>query len=179
MKMYYEFSFPSQWTFEMKPIRDFIEKELWKHTNILIPFAGITRFQSKGLLKQINIIYCDIDPTVPKPCLIGNCIDYMNDWIKEGKHFDLIISDPPFTFHQAVHTYGNEKLQDITYCRKCYTQLLTDNGILIECGFNSNGMAKDFGFEKLELLVCAVGQSHNDYLIIKEKKNRRILNENQ
>ena len=97
----------------------------------------------------------------------------MQDLINQGKKYDLIILDPPFTYFQAVHMYDNKKMQDITYIKNLTDKLLTNDGIVIICGFNSTGMnSKKYNrnYEKLELLLLNHGGSHNDTIIIKTRR---------
>jgi hypothetical protein len=172
MKIQYRWSMPDKQTFNMKPVREFILKEIVKHNQILIPFAGWTRFRFKP---QIKITYIDIKPDLPKPYFLGDCIDIMKNLIKQGKKYSLILSDPPFSMYQAVHTYNNKKMQDITHIRNLYNQLLLVGGIIISCGYNTTGMSTKRGFEKTELLIVNCGGSHNDFLILKEKQIQRRL----
>lgn len=171
MKMSYAWSMPDKQTFRMKPIKIFIQKEMLNHLheNILVPFAGWFRFNGKG------ITYIDILKDLPKPYILGDCMDIMWNFIKKGRKFSLIISDPPYSMYQAVRTYGNLRMQDITRVRNLYSQLLSDNGVVISCGYNSTGMSKKRGFKKTKLLVVNCGGSHNDFLILKEKKIQTTL----
>jgi len=164
VKIIYEWSMPNKETFQMKPIFDFIMKEMVKHDTILIPFAGWKRFNRKG------ITYIDILPNLPKPYILGDNKIVMQNLIKKRKKYSLIISDPPYSLFQAVHTYNNQKMQDISYIRNLYNDLIQEGGIIISCGFNSTGMSKKRGFEKKEILIVNCGGSHNDFLILKEKK---------
>lgn len=170
MKISYEWCMPDKWTFRMKPIKSFIEKELFKHKKILIPFAGMTRWKNHS-----RIIYIDIEENRPKPYILGDCKEIMLGMIEHKQKYDLIISDPPFTYFQTINTYNNQKMQDITYCKNLYNRLLKPGGIIIHCGFNSSGMGIKRGYNKLELLIVNCGGSHNDYLILKEKKMIKTL----
>lgn len=170
MKMSYAWAMPNKWTFQMKPIKEFVEKEIFKHKQILIPFAGQQRWEA-----HTGITYIDIEADRPFPYLHGDCREVMKGLVQSGMKYDCIISDPPFSFFQAVHSYGNEKLQDITYCKRLYDKLLKPGGIIIHCGFNSTGMGLKMRYKKIELLVVNCGGSHNDFLILKERKMQQTL----
>jgi len=170
MKLTWQWAMPNKWTFQMKPILAFVEKELFKHTSVLIPFGGMKRWP-----QHPGMTYIDIEEGRPKPYLLEDCRDVMQELTKQGKKYSLIISDPPFSMFQAVHSYGNTKMQDITYVRQLYDQLLLPGGIIIHCGFNSTGMGITRGYQKQELLVVNCGGSHNDFLILKEKKMQSSL----
>ena len=161
---------PNHWTFRMKPIKRFIEKELWKAKTVLIPFAGEVRYQ-----QHPNIIYIDIEPGLPLPYTQGDSFQVLPQFVQEQKKFDLILSDPPYTSFQAIHTYHNEQLQDITFLKECYDKLLVPNGVIIHFGFNSSGMGKSRYYKKEELLVVNLGGSHNDIIVLKERKTQTTL----
>ena len=94
-------------------------------------------------------------------------------YLAKENPYDLIILDPPFTFFQAVHSYNNKKMQDVTHIRNLADKLLINNGIVISCGFNSTGLnSKKYNrnYEKLEILLINHGGSHNDTIILKERK---------
>jgi hypothetical protein len=149
----------------MKPIRELIDKYLMKANNVLIPFAGETRF--KGILYP-KITYIDIEPTRTQPYILGDCLVEMPKLVSNT--YDLIISDPPFCFFQCVHTYHNKQMQDITACKIEYDRLLTKNGIVISLGFNSTGMSVKRGYEMIEILLVNMGGSHSDIIITVEKR---------
>jgi hypothetical protein len=162
------FCMPNKWTFEMKPIHDLLVKYIFKARKVLIPFAGMTRFSGLNLPE---ITYIDIDTTRPQPCLYGDCLEVMATLKSK---YDLIISDPPFCFFQAVHTYHNQKLQDISYAKELYEKLLTPNGMIIHFGFNSTGMGETRGYEKKEILLVNQGGSHSDLIITIEQRKGEL-----
>ena len=168
----YKWSMPNKWTFKMKPVDKFISSEILNAKKILIPFAGETRFSNAH-----DITYIDIEEDRPKPYILGDCRDVMEDLIKQKKKYNLIILDPPFTFFQAVRTYNNQKMQDISYIRNLTDKLLFKGGIVISCGFNSTGMnSKKYNrkYEKIKLLLVNHGGSHNDTIILKERKLNQL-----
>ena len=165
MKMSYAWSIPNKWTFQMKPILNFITPHIYRAKNILVPFAGEFRFNHS------DVTYIDLHKY---PRVIQGDAREILPTLKDK--YDLIISDPPYTFFQAVHSYGNKKLQDITFMKQHYDRLLVPGGKIIHCGFNSTGMGKKRNYKKLHLLVVACGGSHNDYLILLEQKiNQKTL----
>lgn len=169
MEFEYLWSMPNKCTFEMKPIKKILIELVFSHKNILIPFAGMTRFNGLNLPK---ITYIDIEQDRPKPCIYGDCLEVMQDLLNKqtNKQYDLIISDPPFCFFQAVHTYHNQKMQDISRCKELYDQLLKPSGHVLHFGFNSTGMGQNRSYKKQKLWVVNQGGSHNDLLILLEQK---------
>ena len=166
MKLSYAWAMADRWTFRMKPIESFLLPFVQKAARILVPFAGEYRFTHP------NIDYIDLDQY---PGVIqGDALEVLP---KLKGPYDLIISDPPYTMFQAVHTYGNKKLQDITVIKREYNRLLSAGGYVIHCGYNSTGCGKKHGFVKQQLLIVNCGGSHNDYLILAEQKTQQSLEE--
>jgi len=162
----YLWCMPNQWTFQIPEVQAILNRLIHKHKRILIPFAGMFRFPNS--LTPKDITYIDIDTTRPQPCLYGDCLEVMAQRL-EG-NYDLIISDPPFCFYQAIHTYGNSKMQDISKCKELYDQLLTSNGQILHFGFNSTGMGQNRGYIKEKIWLLNHGGSHSDTIILLESK---------
>lgn len=171
MKIEYAFSMPNKWTFKMKPIWDYVLTVILKHTNILFPFAGFMRFAQ---IPTKNFTYIDISTDLPKPYIQGDIFDVLPELIKKQQKYDLIISDPPYSFFQSLHSYAvNTKvIQQITQLKQLYNQLLENNGEIIHCGYNTTGMSKKHGYEKTNLLIVNCGGSHNDFLVLTEQKKK-------
>ena len=49
-------------------------------------------------------------------------------------------------------------------------RILKPNGIVVSCGWNSNGIGKNLGFDIEEILLVAHGGNHNDTIITVERK---------
>ena len=58
--------------------------------------------------------------------------------------------------------YGNRK--------KEITRIVKPRGIVISCGWNSNGVGKKNGFRLIEVLLVAHGSGHNDTIVTVEIK---------
>lgn len=160
-----EWSMPNKWTFQMKPIYNFIIDSINNNdvTTILLPYAGMTRFPHNKLYT-----YIDINPEMPQPCHYGDAVDVLESFINDGKTFDMAIVDPPFTEFQRLRTYRNKKRSNITVIKDQIKELGVNR--VITCGFNSNGMGKSRGFKKERLIIVATGGNHNDFLILEESR---------
>ena len=49
-------------------------------------------------------------------------------------------------------------------------RVVKENGVVISCGWNSNGIGEKRGFELIEVLLVPHGGAHNDTIVIVEKK---------
>jgi hypothetical protein len=155
---------PSLWTFDLKPVKRLLKRYIYNAKSVLVPFAGKYRFDRNG------VDYIDIMPDLPKPYIQGDCVDVMKDMAEKGNKYDLAVVDPPYTCFQAVRSYGNEKLQDITVIRNTIDKILKDDAITIFFGYNSTGMGNKRGYKKLEILLVNLGGSHNDIIVTVEQK---------
>jgi hypothetical protein len=169
MNFQYWFEMPSQWTFTMPKIQHYLLKIVQKHTNILIPFAGQFRFPKMDK----SWTYIDINPESPSPCLYGDVLTVLPAITDQ---FDLIISDPPYSFHQAHTTYKNTDMIQMTAVKTEYDRLLKGGGQIIHFGFNSTGMGKTRNYVKQELCIVNQGGNHNDILILREQKSYQLQN---
>lgn len=49
-------------------------------------------------------------------------------------------------------------------------RIVHQGGIVISFGWNSTGIGKKYGFEKIEILLVAHGSQHNDTIVVVERK---------
>lgn len=156
---------PNKWTFKQNKLLNFILKYLPENRNVLIPFAGqyrFTKYESKGCTFTYNDINVDMEAGY-----------HVEAWrlrkILHEESFGCIIADPPYTHYQGTKSYSGFKVQRITDWRKTANYLLKPNGIYIELGYNSTGLRQEIA-EKIALGICCLGGSHNDILIVVQKK---------
>jgi len=85
--------------------------------------------------------------------------------------FDTVILDPPYSLRKAYEKYNGHYIgSNWTRIRRALPKVLNNNAIVISLGYNSQGMSKTLGFEKIAIcLVCHNGD-HNDTIITVEKK---------
>lgn len=180
------FEMPRKWTFEMPKVRRWVEERLEGRTLNL--FGGATRLtglevtnEELGLSDEdvlgasnqsLSILHNDVNPDLnPDTCIDAYDAGALLHEFGDGA-FDTIVMDPPFSAYQAIHTYGNERIQDITAARRGVERILSPTGRVISLGFNSTGMGKVRGFVKEDLLLVNMGGSHNDMIILSERRVR-------
>ena len=91
-----------------------------------------------------------------------------------------MLFDPPYSITQASELYkeyGKEKLEinvsNMKYwalCKDNVARILKSNGRVICCGWNTNGLGKNRGFEMDKILIVSHGGSKNDTLVTLEHK---------
>lgn len=156
---------PNSNTFSIKPIKELIHK--YANGKIIDPFANNNK---------IATITNDLDTQYDT--------DYhmdATDFLKmfDDKSVDTVLYDPPYSPRQVSECYRklgmtvNKETTQSSYWRKHREQIVRivrPGGIVISCGWNSTGIGKKCGFEKIEILLVAHGSQHNDTIVVVEKK---------
>lgn len=127
-------------------------------------FGGVT------LLTHPNgdpIIINDINPDF-NPDSQLDAYD-LSKWQDLEETFDTVVFDPPYTAYQAVKTY-KRKAQLVSHARDVVEFVLKPHGRVISLGFNSTGMSESRGFSKESLALVNCGGSHNDFILLSERR---------
>lgn len=160
---------PNGKTFTIKPIKELVERYISGNNKIIIdPFANSCKY---------GTITNDLNPEFETTfCL--DALDFLKQ--QESNIADVILFDPPYSMRQASELYkafGKKKLEtsitNMGYWAKCKDEcarILKTEGTIITCGWNTNGLGKNRGFEVLEILIVYHGGSKNDTLVTVEKK---------
>lgn len=165
-KIIRRWSMPNKNTFQIKPIRDILNKYIDIRKVIIDPFANQSNL---GITNDLNTEYDT---------------DYHLDALEFLKLFysdtvDLILYDPPYSPRQVSESYKRlGKTVNMQTTQSSYwanqkneiARIIKKGGICISCGWNSNGIDKKRGFEIIEILLIAHGGNHNDTIIVVEQK---------
>jgi hypothetical protein len=155
---------PSRWTFTIRPIAELLRQEvdggLW-----LDPFCG-----ENSPAKIRN----DINPEREAEFHM-DALEFLQAQA-EGS-VDGVLYDPPYSMRQASECYkGFGKTAFVTSkkywadCKNEIGRIIKVGGKVICCGWNSNGLGINRGFEMTRLLVVPHGGSMNDTMITVERK---------
>jgi len=158
---------PNKWTFKIKPIKELLARYVDRNKIWLDPFAG--RYSPATITNDLN------------PKMDTNYHIDARKFLKmfDDKYADGIIYDPPYSPTQVKRVYdgiGLESTADNTRttfwseARDGISRVIKDNGIVISCGWNSNGVGKTRGFEIVEILLVPHGGIHNDTIVTVERK---------
>lgn len=166
MKITRKWAMPNSKTFSIKPIKKIIEKYYNPFMVCINPFANESKY---GITNDLNPSYnCDY-------CL--EATDFLMLFKEES--VDLCLYDPPYTPRQLKEMYENitngvNKLDTrANYWsnqKDVISKIIKPNGFVISCGYDSNGIGKNRGFELVEVLLVAHGGKHNDTIVTVEKK---------
>lgn len=158
---------PNSNTFQIKPIRELLEKYIKPKEKVIDPFANNSK---------IATITNDLNPDYDT--------DYHLDALDFLKMFgdnsvDVVLYDPPYSLRQVSECYKNvgipvtmETTQS-SWRKKHLDEIqrvVKRNGIVVCCGWNSSGVGITRGFELVEILLIAHGGSHNDTIVTVERK---------
>jgi hypothetical protein len=144
----------------MPKLRAWVEARL--EGKVLNLFGGVTK-----LTGGTSIVTNDINEDIPAD-LRRDAYD-LTKWADSGGAYNTVVFDPPYTAYQAVKTYGR-KAQLVSHARDVVEFVLAPGGRVVSLGFNSTGMGAGRGFEKESIALVNGGGSHNDIILMSERK---------
>lgn len=160
-----EFSPANKNTFSIRAIEQIIEK--YARGKIIDPFANKSRMAN--ITNDIDTQY-DTDYHM-------DATDFLK--IFKDNSVDTVLYDPPYSPRQVSECYKklgmtvNRETTQNTYWtrhREQIARIVKPGGIVISFGWNSTGIGKKYGFEKIEILLVAHGGQHNDTIVVVERK---------
>ena len=174
MKITREWAMPNKNTFSIKPIAGLIHRYYTPDIFSIDPFANQNRIATltNDLDEQYNTNY-HVD-----------AVDFLDIFYTES--IDLVLFDPPFTPRQVAESYKrlgktvNTETTQMSYwgnLKDKIARIVKGNGVVISCGWNSNGVGKKRGFKIIEILLVAHGSAHNETIVTVEKKAQETLKE--
>lgn len=165
-----KWSMPNKNTFNIKPIKDIIDR-YYTGGIVIDPFANENR---------IAILTNDLDPQYDTTLHL-DATDFLK--LFNNNSVDMVLYDPPYSPRQVSECYKKlDMTVDTTTTQSSYwanhkreiSRIVKPNGIVITCGWNSGGIGKKYGFEILEVLLVPHGGWHNDTIVTVERKNDSV-----
>jgi hypothetical protein len=170
LKIRRAWAMPSGETFSIAPIAALVRRWLAGCQVIVDPFARNSPF---------GTITNDLNPETSAQHHM-EATAFLDMLIDQGVYADAGIMDPPYSPRQIRDCYqgiGRTVTQADTQHAKLVAdakdrlaRLIKHGGIAITCGWNSGGMGVNRGFEMIELLTVCHGGSHNDTIVVVERK---------
>mgnify|MGYP003828150207 CR=1 FL=1 len=160
---------PNSRTFQIKPIKEFVERNLKNRAVIVDPFANDCKY---------GTITNDLNPDFNTDFHM-DALDFLKT-IPDG-YADAVIYDPPYSARQISECYKGvgikttiETAQGSWRSRHIdeIARILKIGGVVLCFGWNSSGVGKVRGFEMNEILLVPHGGSHNDTICTAEIKNK-------
>lgn len=156
---------PNSKTFQIKPIRELINK--YAYGVIIDPFANDSK---------VGTITNDLDEQYDTDYHM-DALDFLNMF--GDNSVDTVLYDPPYSPRQVSECYTslgktvNMQTTQASYWSKQKEQIgriVKKDGIVITCCWNSGGIGNKYGFEIEEILLVPHGGWHNDTIVTVERK---------
>jgi len=125
-------------------------------------------FAGKVLMEcaEVRVV---VDPDAPAHFHM-DALDFVVMAMGEGWMFDTVILDPPYNVRKAREKYEGRYIGRFTEVKEVLPSVIAPGGRMITLGYDTVGMSKSRGFEKIAVCVVCHGGDHNDTLGLVEKK---------
>lgn len=162
-----KWAMPNKNTFDIKPIKELIQRYIKPDIYSIDPFANKNRLAQicNDLDSQYNTHHC------------LDAIDFLK--IHHDGIVDLVLYDPPYSPRQVSECYKlMGKTVNMATTQSSYwsnqkseiKRIVKVGGHVITFGWNSGGIGKTNGFEIVEILLVPHGGWHNDTIVTVERK---------
>jgi hypothetical protein len=152
-----------RYTFQSPKIKEWVECNSKGY--VLNLFAGITKL-------NLNEIRNDIQEESDYNM---DALDFVLSW--EGKKFDTIILDPPYSYRKAMEMYKGKYTSRFKQIADNLENILKQDSKVISFGYHSSFMGKKRGFDLVKLCVFAHGGAqHCTIGMIEQKPNLLFFN---
>ena len=156
---------PNHNTFLIKPIREFVQKNIMGLDFIIDPFARGSKLAN---------ITNDLNPKFNTNYNL-EALDFLKMF--EDNSVDCVLFDPPYSPRQLKECYDeigislhDTKISVWSNYKKEISRIIKPNGICLSFGWNSVGIGKSKGFILEEINLICHGSMHNDTICLKERK---------
>lgn len=175
MKMDRIWAMPNKNTFDIKPIKELIERYICELKKEQINPIIIDPFANKNKLANITN---DLDPQYDTNYNL-DALDFLK--IFNDESIDMVLYDPVYSPRQLSECYkklGKSVTMQTTQSsywgnhKKEISRIIKKDGIVITCSWNSGGIGKKYGFEIIEVLLVPHGGWHNDTIVTVDKKTK-------
>ena len=160
---------PNKHTFQIKPIKELLERYITPFDEVVDPFANNSKWGS---------ITNDLDPQYDTDYHM-DAYDFLH--MLNDNSADVVLYDAPYSPRQVSESYKkldmavNMQTTQASYWskqKKEIARIVKKDGIVISFGWNSGGIGKKLGFEIEEILLIPHGGAHNDTIVTVERKIR-------
>lgn len=153
---------PKRYTFEQPKLKLWCEK--WCDGKVLNLFCGKTKL-------NVDEYRVDIDPLVNP----DSCMDAYKFVTETKMRFDTVVFDPPYNLRKAREKYGDRYIGSATKIKNELPKILNSSGIIQTYGYDSVGMSKSRGFEKVAIVLVCHGGDQNDTIGLVERKIKGVM----
>ena len=153
---------PNRWTFQIPPVRDFIEAHV-QGPVIIDPFSGTSRYATHAN----DLAHEGVDAE-----------EFCTQLLAQGLRADTILFDPPYSPRQISECYksiGRPVTREDTQNAALYKRVLTPliallkpGGIALRFGWQSAGVNRSW--EYLRVLIVQHGAGHSETICVAQRK---------
>ncbi len=162
MKIEYMKTPLNKYTFSVKPIREWVEKN--SKGRVLNLFAGKTRL-------NLNELRVDADLIMAADWYM-DAYDFVKIAVERKEKFDTIILDPPYAYRKSMEMYNGHKASKFNQIKDLIHKILNKDGIVITFGYHSVSMGKSRGFIQEKVLLMSHGGAIHDTISVVEVKTK-------
>ena len=158
---------PNKNTFDIKPIKELIERYHTKELVSIDPFANKNKIAS---------ITNDLDTQYDTNYHL-DALEFLGQF--EDNSVDMVLFDPPYSPRQVSESYkklGKTVNMQTTQAsfwgnmKKEIRRITKEGGTVISFAWNSGGIGKTNGFKQVEILLVPHGGNHNDTICVVETR---------
>ncbi len=154
---------PRSYTFEQPKLKSWIES--WCKGKVLNLFGGKVRL-------NCDEVSNDIDTNMPTDYHM-DVIEFVEKW--KGDNFNTVVLDPPYNWRKAKEKYGNRMIGQYPQLKTKLLSIISRDARVISLGYDTVGMSKSRGFEKIAICVVCHGGDHHDTLCLVEDRIKAKL----
>ena len=152
-----------RYTFQVKPIREWVENEC--EGVVLNLFAGKTPLSS-----NISEIRNDIDIEMLADFHL-DALEFVQNWqVWQGQKFHTVILDPPYSYRKSMEMYNGFKASPFRQLKDALPQILESDGKIITFGYHSVVMGRGRGFEVEKIALFSHGGAIHDTIASVERR---------
>lgn len=146
-----------KYTFEQPKLRTWVES--WCIGVVLNLFAGKTKL-------DVNEYRVDINQD-----MVADWYGSASDFLGQNEIiFDTIIFDPPYNLRKAYEKYNGHYMSHVTAIREGMSNTVRVGGRVISFGYDSTGMSRQRGYQKIAICLVNHKGFHNDTICVVEEK---------
>jgi len=163
MKISRKWAMPNHRTFSIKPITDFLDRNLagMPKEHIVDPFSGDSEIA--GMRNDLRFGGVD-------------ALDFLRKF--EDESVLTLLFDPPYSLRQLKECYDgvgramtqHESQYFFSELKNEIARIMAPGGMVISFGWTSQGMGLNRGFDIKEILLVPHGGIHNDTICVMETK---------
>lgn len=152
---------PKKYTFEMPKLLTWtIQNCKGKTLNL---FAGKTK------LNGVDETRIDLNKDVPADYYM-DAYEFVLMAKENGWKYDTVIFDPPYNLRKSREKYFGVYTSELRKIKTVLPDIINLGGSVISYGYDSVGMGKTRGFEKVHVCLVCHGGDHNDTICLIENK---------